>query len=982
MAGLCVAALASSAAAPPSSATAPPPLPAVPGSAEETNETLMAASEAGPADTTNLLSSFRLKAGFRIELVADAPKVAAPVAMAFDENGRLFVAEMRDYPSRREATPHLGRIRLLEDKTGNGKFETSTVFADDLPLPSALACYDGGIFVAVTPNILYLKDTTGTGVANLRRWAFTGFGGTNAPRSDALLNNFNWGLDNRIHGVTAGIGGIVTVSNEPGIGPVSLAGSDFAFDPRVLALSPEAGPALSGLSFDARARRFTCDYARPLRLAMYEPQDAARNPFVPHLRPIIDVASPATPIFRLVSVPLPAPPRRTAGDTNQPAPSASPTNALAPAWLTLGRGLVVYRGSAFPSNYFGNVFIADSSARVIHRMVLSESGLEPVARRAPEEAGVEFLSSSDPSFRPRQIVNGPDGVLYVADFRDGSDTGRIYRIVPAGFKRPEPPRLGQASTRDLVVALAHADGWHSDTAARLLYERRDQAAVPLLANMLANSRLPLARLHALRAIEGFGALTEARALVALRDTDYRVRERAVIAAETLSGGTNSDNFWNALKNLGSDPSICVRYQLAFSLGGLRREYAVPILAKIVARDPGDRWIREAVLSAASGCGAELLVALAGDAQFRTGTPFEEFVRQIAVMVGIEANQDEVTRVQDFITRASLDPALSLGLLRALGDGLHRARSSLALTDPVNHLQPFYAEALRAAAGRSTPEPLRLEAIQLLGVGPYTFSDTGDVLLLTLGSGDSPAVQAAALAALGRYEDPRLVRSLVARWQVVPPTLRGQAAAALLARTNRIAEVLGALESGQIPPSDLPPAQLNLLRTAPDPALRQRAIHLLGAPSLHRPAVVQRFRAAFSLKGYAERGKVFFRDRCAACHQLGGEGQALGPNVIAAKLSGREQILAAMLEPNVSVRAGYTTYVFQTEPGDVLIGLQGDENLKTVTVRQPNGIQAVWPRDSLASIQAQTWSLMPDNLEQGLSTQDVADLLDFIMVSAR
>jgi len=156
------------------------------------------------------------------------------------------------------------------------------------------------------------------------------------------------------------------------------------------------------------------------------------------------------------------------------------TNVLAPAWLTNARGCVVYRGSAFPPNYLGNVFVADPSAHVIHHAVLREAGLDLAAVRAPDEMNTEFVVSLDAAFRPTQIINGPDGALYIADMQDGRDRGRIYRIVPTDFKQPRPPRLGRARTYDLAATLSHPNGWQRDTAARLLYERRDPAAVPLV----------------------------------------------------------------------------------------------------------------------------------------------------------------------------------------------------------------------------------------------------------------------------------------------------------------------------------------------------------------------------------------------------------------------------------------------------------------------------------------------------------------------
>jgi putative membrane-bound dehydrogenase-like protein len=428
------------------------------------------------------LSSFRLEPGFKMELVAAEPMVAAPVAMAFDEDGRLFVVEVLGSGLPGDAAAGPGRVRVLEGADEQGAATSSKIYSQDLLSASAVACYAGGIFVAAGSEVIYLKDSHRDGGADVRQVVLSGFGGTNATRPSGRLNNFKWALDNRIHAVTAGMGGLVNAANWPGE-PVSLGGCDFSFNPRTLAVFRESGPAQSGLTFDNFGRRFVSDPAKPLRLSMYDEPYIERNPYHPKAPAFIDVVSPGLQIFSAGQAPVAA--RLPVGGAR------AMTNE--PVRLSHAAGALIYRGSLFATNYLGNAFIPDPDAHVIHRAVLRDNGFGIAAERAAEERATEFLVSTDPAFRPVQLMDGPDGALYVVDRQDGPDRGRIYRIVSAAYKRPKSPELSKAKTFELVSALASPDGWHRDTAARLLFERKDPAGTPYVGEMLTNSRSPLGR---------------------------------------------------------------------------------------------------------------------------------------------------------------------------------------------------------------------------------------------------------------------------------------------------------------------------------------------------------------------------------------------------------------------------------------------------------------------------------------------------------
>jgi len=922
-----------------------------------------------PAPTTNAPAGFRLSSGFRLEVVASDPLLAAPIAMAFDERGRLFVLEGPDSGGSDPAAVPEGRVRVLTDADEEGVFQASTVLADHLPRASAIACYHGGVFVAAAPEILYLKDSRGDGVADIRVVAVTGL---QVPGAQAgaigLPNNFNWGLDHRIHAAGGGAVGSLVAPSVASAVPVAVDGADFAFDPRTLAVTIEAGPSLSGVTFDSAGRRYGGDPGHALRQPVYEPRYYLRNPYFAAPPPMADCAPAATRVFRWDSLKVGL----------RAADRAVGPGGLAPAWLEEARGCVVYRGGIFPSNYSDNVFVADPAGHLIHHLALHQTNWVMEARRPKEEQAVEFLTGADPAFRPWQIINGPEGALYVADRRVGAEEGRIYRIVPAGFRPAPPPRGDRLRTRDLVVALANTNGWMVDTAMRLLYEQQDPAAANWLSNMLANSKSPLVRLRALRAMDAVGALGIGPVARALGDSDPRVREEALLMLEVVSkSGFVPMGVWDSLAALSQDPSPRVRYQLALTLGVLQGPAKGAVLAAVLGRDLDNPWMRAAVLGALTEGAGTFVVRLAGHAGFRGLPGAWDWLQELGVMTGVRGRAGEVSEVLEWLERDPLPAVGTYDLLAVLGQGMHRTQSSLAMVDPAGNLLRFYRGAMLTTAAGSADRSTRLAAAHLLAVAPVSYNLASDWLRAALAPAEPAPLQAAALAALGGADDPRVTVDLLRGWPTMRGPLRTQAVGALLRRAERAGLVLDALQAGGIAADDFAPAQANFLRTHRDPLISARARQLLGNYAPERPAVVQRFRPAAALPGVAARGRVVFQQRCAGCHVLSGEGRAFGPDLDGVRIQGRERLLGAILEPGLEINPAFATTVMETRLGEVLAGIQGISTAATVTLREPGGPVSVWSAECIKTSSVQPWSLMPAGLEEGLELQDMADLLEYL-----
>src|ERR1043166_6767923 len=370
-----------------------------------------------PVETTNVMKTFQVKKGFHLEIAAAEPLVVDPIEVCFDENGRLFVVEMRDYSEMSDVTPHLGRIRMLEDTNGDGTFDKATIYVDDLPWPTAVFCYDGGIFVAATPDILYCKDTDGDGKADVRKIVYTGYGaGKDRLNMQALVNCLRWGLDNRIHGQTAGNGGLVQRPDPPGGPPLDLNGRDFYFDPRTLIMKAEAGGGQYGLCFDDRGRKFVCSNSRHIMTFMYDVRYAERNPFYAMPAPLVDIPvdGPAAEVYRT------SPEEawrviRTKWRVAGIAPGPIEGGGRASGYFTSATGITIYRGDAFPPGYAGDAFICDVGSNLIHRKKVRPQGVGLLAERPADEQKVEFITSKDLWFRPVELANAPDGCLYECD---------------------------------------------------------------------------------------------------------------------------------------------------------------------------------------------------------------------------------------------------------------------------------------------------------------------------------------------------------------------------------------------------------------------------------------------------------------------------------------------------------------------------------------------------------------------------------------
>lgn len=966
----------------------------------------------GPADA---LAAFEVKPGFRIELAAREPAVVDPIALAFDEHGRALVIEMRDYSERRPE--RLGRVRRLEDRDRDGYFETGEVFLEGLPWPTAIACWDGGVFIGATPDLWYAKDTTGDGRADLREIVFTGFASQFAPYAtnrlnvQAMLNSFRWGLDNRIHGSSSLSGGQVRAVDSAftrawraraGLPPPDsdrswdLRGRDFSFDPRTLEFRPETGGGQHGMSFDSTGRKFLCSNSDHLQWARYEDHYASRNTagILGSARVSIAADGPAAEVFRL-SPEEPWRVIRTRWRVTGLVAGIIEGGGRSSGYFTSATGLTLYRGDAFGPDFTDDAFVADCGSNLVHRKKIRAEGCELIGERPPDERDREFLASRDTWFRPVDFVNAPDGCLWVIDmYREiiehpwslppnlkrhldlnaGNDRGRLYRIVPARQPVRRHVEIAGLSIPEHIALLGHPNGWHRDTAARLLLERADSGTPDRVRAALRDAPSSLARLHALHLLDSLGALQASDLGTVLGDASESVRRHAVRLAERRLAGAGLADVgaatWTALA--GDEPFV--RLELAFALGTLQLPQRTVLLARLIRSADGrarELGIVEAALLSAGDDTLALFRALVRDNDLPHRS---NALAALARTIGRRNRPGERAGMLEVLLARPPDRSV-LHLATRFAEGLRQAGADAAVLAPGHpRWEGVHALALTLAgpAGAAADLADRLDAVRWLGLMP---TPSGfDRLALLATRTEPPELPRAAVEALFRADESRAWESLLPRWSMLAAPARQDVLDTLLRRPAGADRVLDALAAGRLTPRDLSAARIAELRRSPDAIRRERALELLGAPAPSRAEALSAALAALDLPADPRRGFVVHQAQCAPCHRLAGHGHALGPDLESVRSQPREKLLVGILDPNREVASAYLATTVDTTDGESLTGVIASESADGLVLRQASGLEVSLPRQRILRQTTEPRSLMPEGFESTLTRQELADLL--------
>jgi putative membrane-bound dehydrogenase-like protein len=959
------------------------------------------------------LKAIQLSEDFHVELFASEPEVMSPVEMAFDENGKIYVAEMLDYPEDPpNGKPARSRIRLLEDTDGDGKIDRSTIFADDVLAVSGFMPWKGGLIVTSAPDILFLKDTHGSGKADVRKVLYTGF---KKVYQEGRITNPRLGVDNWIYCSNSGSDGLITSPDHPEMPPVLIRGADFRFDPISGKAEAASGPAQFGSTFDDFGNRYISQNTTHIRHVVVPMNYLRRAPLLEVrnvAQDISDHGRPSAPMFPLTG------PQEWRKQRTQLRQQRYDENKLGKkeevaGWFTAASGGTLYNGDAFPKEYVGNVFTGDVSGNLVHRDILRPDGATFLAHRAKEN--VEFLASTDVWFRPCNFANAPDGNLYLTDiyrqvieqpesipeelrkkidFFNGDRLGRIYRIAPNHpLRRGDlKPNMAAASSAQLVQQLANSNGWNRFTAHRLLLERQDRSVIPDLKSMAMNDESPEARIHALWLLQALSALEQAEVERALKDADGRIRQNAIQLSEPLLG--RSKDLANAVLAMTGDPDAHVQFQSALTIGELKDSRALGSLAQLAHDRSSDRWFRVAILSSVADSASPFFHMVLAKGESWTDP---SLLVELSSLIGARANKSELSAWFAALPKLSQPEKVLAGLTRGLKlanvrnlqvPGAEQAFTRLMRSgkEPVERAawessRYFELAALLRQASKEAETPdvapaKRILALRALRGG--RFEAVSPVLQRVIASHPGPDLEAAAIDSLAAFDEPAAGKAILDHWRGYSPKGRKHAVDAMIAQNNRVPLLLEAIEDGTVETSAVDAAARSHLYDNPDETIAKRVRKLLEGSNSDRAKVVVSYRDVVAMPGEVARGKKAFDTNCARCHMPRREGGRVGPDLSGINNKTKEELLTSILNPSLAIEPRFVNYIVTTKDGRMYDGIIANETPGSITLHggSEEGDQTVL-RKNVAEIRASSVSLMPEDLEKSLSKQDLADVIAYL-----
>lgn len=951
------------------------------------------------------LARMRVADGFEVSLFAAEPMIRQPISMTFDRRGRMWVIQYLQYPNpaglkavkvdkflrtvydRVPEPPPKGpkgvdRITILEDTDGDGRADKSHDFLNDLNLATGMALGHGGVFVAQSPYLLFYPDKNRDDVPDgPPEVLLSGFG---MEDSHAFPNSLQWGPDGWLYGaqgstVTATIRGITFQQGIWRYHPVTKAFELFA----------EGGGNTWGVDFDRHGNLMAgTNYGGVAMLHQVQGGYYVKN-FGKHG----ELQNPyAFGYFEHVPYP-----------------------DFKGGHVTCGG--IVYQGGLFPEKFRNHYIAANLLSNVIDWHIIEPKGSSFVNRR-----GGELMGTDDTWFRPVDCQVGPDGDVFIADWYDkranhvdpkddwDKTNGRIYRLRSKGAKPAARPETGELTADTLQASLKHPNNMVRREARRELAESPNPQFNDLLKKNVVEAGRDALAIESLWALYVNGGFDEAYAKTLLTHPNEDVRVWAV----RLVGDTRriSASFATDLGMIAqTDPSPVVRSQIACTCKRMRDHEWLPVLAALLkhdedVNDPHLPLLSWWALESKADTHVEGILAMLSMPKYRDRplvkqVLIERLARRYAAGTS-EASLESCAKMLALAPDAADAEPIIRGMEKGL-EGRKFAKVPEVLEKPLDDLwmqavpfpkpalarlamrlgsEPAYRYALFRASDRESRVPDRVALVEALGqMGKADDPQTLTVIFKLL-EFEPAALQMAAITALERFPNPEIGEKILAGLSNMNPPLRARALSLLCGRQAWALALLNAVDAKQIDPKEISTDLLQRIALQNDKELNKLIEKHWG--KIQQQTTGEKMARIHGLNvslrmtpGDPTRGKPLFTKHCAACHNLFGEGNKIGPELTGADRKNLNFLLTNIVDPSAVIRKEFFSHTVQMNDGRVLVGLIAESTPTTVTILDAKNQRTVLATSEIDEIEQSPLSLMPEKILDPLSVQEVRDLFSYL-----
>jgi putative heme-binding domain-containing protein len=945
-----------------------------------------------PYSPAEAVARMTVPKGFRVELVASEPDIVNPIAMTFDDRGRIFITESVEYP-RKPAGPGRDRVKILEDRDGDGRAESVSIFADRMNIPTGVAVGYGGVWVLNAPDLLFLREKDGKETS--REVVFTGFG-----RADTheLPSSLTWGPDGWLYGLNGVFNPSVIVDKHGRRHSFTCAMWRYHPRTREFQVFAEGTSNPYGIAWDAEGSAIieACHWANDhlfhfVETGTYNRQAGAYPPFAMKIGSITDHSHQKTAYC----------------------------------------GIVFLDTDAFPAQYRQRIVIGNIHGGCLNVDRLTRDGATYLAKADPD-----LLTANDAWFMPVALKVGPDGCLYILDWYDkyhcsqdaardapGVDRlkGRLYRLRYGDTPRAPKFDLASESDEKLVRRLSSPNIYFRETAQRLLNERLSKEAKTELRETLEalvqdDSKSRTSRLHAFWSLIGGDALNHTLHEKLLTHSDPVFRAWAVRTAG--NAGAVSPAIRDAVVNLARDPSPDVQLQVAIAARKIENCDALAVLTDVLANCGHDKLIPaiawqnlHPLLESESARFVQLLRATTNDRRensaalppavalllprsidrvlsarnpnVESAAALLEYAlghradRISECVAAISSKLDSLDKTSIAELKTQIQPLLN----RILGDQrrtplrlstqLLAARLGLGAIDST--------EVRRALVSADESDETRLQALSAL----IAFRDSTllDALPKVLDSA-STDFGTQVLAALGQLNDPKLADLILEKYPTLSPELQPLAIDLVMQREPWARKLLNAVLADKLPKSILNANHLRKILESNDREALWAVEKAFGKIREERNPERERVVSEMGVYlrdniGDPTAGQRVFNNLCAQCHAIHGQGRKLGPDLTANGRASFEQLLASVFDPSQVIGPAYQVVTVVTEDGRNLTGLIAEDNQERIVLRLPGDAEEIIPRNNVNYLRTSKLSMMPEGIETALSKKEIADLFAFL-----